>query len=1133
LSYRLHRQEIPDSLAAVLERATFETFERELNRLVELFGRRIAELKQPGYSEAQLRDDFLNPLFRALGWDMENRAGLIQKEREVEIESLTHISGGRKRADYLFRSNKRDCFVCEAKKPAEELHARYAFQAKRYAWNKGVFVALLTDFEELKIYVVGGKPHADEPHVGEWKSWHYRQYPLIARELWNLIACDNVSAGSIDAALEALPKKATGSAKGKAKQQWLIKPDRTRALDTDFLNFLDETRRDLASDIFRNNDHDEILDGNKLTEACQRIIDRILFLRICEDRDIDTGERLQSIVDKWRKNTGDDDTGRRGHQQPLDMREEPPADFGSSGIRAPKSSLWRAVVRHFRALDRRPPTHVPFFNGNLFKPHFTEGLIIGDEWLAGFISELSDDESPYLFNVIDVEILGSVYERFLGKVVRPQGRGITIEEKPEVRKAGGVYYTPKYIVDYIVEQTAGKLLDEIAAEKETEGVKAFATRTEKLRILDPACGSGSFLIQAFERVSEHWQKRLTANLRSSVGDEVTSLKSKDEFEKFFTTNPAAVAWEKKHRPLCWIDKATGDVHLTVALKRQILTQNIYGVDLDSAAVEVTQLSLYLKMLENENRTTIERQRELLSDEKEIALLPPLQENIKCGNSLIASDFSMMSEDLVRVRAFDWPVQFASIMKSGGFDAIIGNPPYIRIQTMQETDGAAVEYLNSAYTAAKKGNYDIYVCFVERALKLINPTGTLGFILPHKFFNAQYGEGLREIISSGRNLRKIVHFGHHQIFEGATTYTCLLFLNRSEQSVFEFGSVPDLSKWTEDYCAYQRRILPIAEAKASEWNFNSGPEAGLIDRLFAMPHRLADVSHLFVGLQTDADDVFIMEFVHASENTVCCLSKATGKEHMLERGHLKRLLKGSLNVRRYELDSVTKLLIFPYQTVGAASVLIPEKDYKKRFPNTWQYLEENYSRLSKRNKGKLPDGWYGYVYKKNHTRFGTPKIVVPSLGTGSCFALDANGDYFFVGSGAGGGGGYGIIPTDERIGDIRFLLGLLNSRLLSFLIRKTSTPFRGGYIALNRQYIERLPIQLVDLEASEGKKLHDRMVQLVEKMLTLMPKVRAATGDAEKAILRNAVDATDQQIDELVYELYGLTKEEIALVEGAA
>ena len=683
--------------------ASFQNFENELNRLVASFGCRLAELKGSDYNEAKLRDDFLNPFFRALGWDMENRAGLIQKEREVEIESATHIGGGRKRADYLFRADKRDRFVCEAKKPAEDLHARYAFQAKRYAWNKGVFVALLTDFEELKIYLVGGKPHLDEPHVGEWKHWNFRQYPLLAREIWDLLARENVAGGSIDRAIDALPRKATGT--GKARQQWLIKPDRNRTLDNDFLEFLDETRRDLASDIYKNNDHGELLDGNKLTEACQRIIDRILFLRICEDRDIDTGVKLQTLVEKWRKNTGDETDGRRRRkesQTSLELREEPPKDQ-SLVTSAPTDSLWRRVVDHFRALDRRPPTHVPFFNGNLFKPHFTEKLIVSDEWLAGFIGELSDDESPYLFDVIPVEILGSVYERFLGKVVRPQGRGITIEEKPEVRKAGGVYYTPRYIVDYIVEQTCGRLLDEIVGDdvrslKPNEGpslvtsaptMKDFEKRTAALRFLDPACGSGSFLIRAFERVCEHWQKRLTADFRSAAGDEVTSLQSAtdscrsrgDETRaggnldpRLLTSSPTGKEWQKKHRRLCWVDPVTGDVHLTVELKRQILTNNIYGVDLDSGAVEVTQLSLYLKMLENENRTTLRRQRELLSDETEIALLPPLQDNIKCGNSLIASDFSMIPDDLVRVNAFDWPVQFAPIMKAGGFDAVIGNPP---------------------------------------------------------------------------------------------------------------------------------------------------------------------------------------------------------------------------------------------------------------------------------------------------------------------------------------------------------------------------------------------------------------------------------------------------------------------------
>jgi hypothetical protein len=952
---------------------SYDNFEKELNRLVESFGKRLAELKQPGYAEAQLRDDFLNPFFRALGWDMENRAGLIQREREVEIESATQIGGGRKRADYLFRTDKRDRFVCEAKKPAEELSARYAFQAKRYAWNKGVPVAVLTDFEELKIYVVGGKPHLDEPQVGEWKSWRFLQYPLIARELWDLLSRDTIAGGSIDQALDALPKKPTG--KGKARQQWLIKPDRTRALDTDFLEFLDENRRELAADIYKHNNHDELLADNKLTEACQRVIDRILFLRICEDRDIDTGRTLQAIVDTWRKNTGDDDTGRRAHQQPFDsMREEPPADFGSSGIRAPKDSLWRAVVRHFRALDRRPPTHVPFFNGNLFKPHFTETLIIGDEWLAGFISDLSDDESPYLFNVIDVEILGSVYERFLGKVVRPQGRGITIEEKPEVRKAGGVYYTPRYIVDYIVEQTAGKLLDEIAGNPvsfraaaphpdplprgegtatatlgksnasdsdpalgvilplpgERAGVRAdvtlktFEKKTAALRLLDPACGSGSFLIRAFERVCEHWQKRLTADLRSSQR-ELAQTDPVAENGQSRLTSAATKDWIKKHRPLCWVDDQTGDVHLTVELKRKILTQNIYGVDLDAAAVEVTQLSLYLKMLENENRTTLQRQRELLADETDIALLPPLQDNIKCGNSLIASDFlegELPTDETIaemnKLNTFDWNVGFEKIMKAGGFDAVIGNPPYVR----QESLKATKDYFEKHYESFS-GTGDLYTYFMEKGVKLIRPGGRYSIIVSSSFLRATYAEALRETLLKHAALVRVVDFGGLAVFADAKdTYVCIPVLAKEKQSdQVEVSKVRTLE--TDSVLAEMSKtdfVAPLEQFNREGWKTTSAARSGLFQKIVnaGVPLGKYLEGRIFYGIKTGLNEVFVI-----NSETRQRLIKADKRS-----AEVIKPVRGGEDIREYFLEHQDTYLIFTRRGVNI-----------EKYPAIKSYLEQ--------------------------------------------------------------------------------------------------------------------------------------------------------------------------------------------------
>jgi hypothetical protein len=1002
-----------------------DSFRTDLNRLVDQFGRNLKQYKSNVYDEASLRQEFLDPFFRALGWDVENKAGLIPQHREVEIESRTNIAGRQKRADFLFRTDRQDRFICEAKKPVETLDSRYAFQAKRYAWNKGLVLAVLTDFEEMRIYVVGSKPHPEEELIGLWKTWQFQQYPLVAQEIWDLLARSSVAEGSIAKLVEQLPRKPV--AKGKARQQWLFKPDRTRTIDADFLNFLDEARRELASDLLRQNNRADLLEGTRLNEAVQRILDRLLFLRICEDRDIDTGCPLASILKFWRDNA-EDAVPRRVRPSKFLVHEDGGAEDKQSDY-TPRLSLWGEVVAHFRALDRRPPSSIPFFNGNLFKPHFIEELVVSDKWLAHFLDDVGDDESPYLFNYIPVEILGIIYERFLGKIVRPHGRGVIIEEKPEVRKAGGVYYTPRYIVEYIVAQTVGKLLAGRTLEEALD-----------LRILDPACGSGSFLIHAFEVVCEHCQQWLTDH-RS-----------------------------KRNKDWCWVEENA--VHLTSKAKRRILRETLHGVDLDPQAVEVTQLSLYLKILENVNRATLSRERDLFGSDE--ALLPPLENNIKCGNSLIASDFSLVPDDLVQVHAFDWPVQFPAVMKAGGFDAVVGNPPYIRIQTLQETDPASVNYLNKHYAAAAKGNYDIYVCFVERGLALLNRRGTLGNILPHKFFNAHYGEGLRSLLASGRHLRQIVHFGSQQVFDGATTYTCLLFLDRSPRTEFVFTSVGSLLDWQVSKGGASRK-LEAAVLHAAEWNLNAGPEAALLDKLFRMPNPLGSIAHLFVGLQTDADDVYIVEFRDKTAGDVACFSRATEQEHKFELNHLKPLLKGSVNIRRYELDAVTKRLIFPYETIGASSVLIPEKDYRKRFPKTWRYLEANRARLSKRNKGSQPDGWYGYIYKKNHTRFDSPKIVVPSLGTGSCFALDSIGEHYFVDSGAGGGGGYGIVPNEDFRADIRFLLGLLNSQLLSLLVKKTSTPFRGGYIALNRQYIERLPIVNVDLSIPADRARHDRMV----------------------------------------------------------
>ena len=1074
--------------------ATFDSFQRELSRLVETFGKNIAAYKSTAYDEASLRQEFLNPFFRALGWDIENKAGLIPQHREVETESRTQIGGRQKRADYLFRTHPTARFICEAKKPAEKVHATYAFQAKRYAWNKGLALAVLTDFEEMKVFIVGGKPFKDEPDIGLWKTWHFLQYPLVAQELWNLLSRERVAAGSIDQLIESLPNRPTG--KGKGKQGWLFKPDRSRALDTEFLNFLDEARRELASDLLKQNDRADLLEGTQLNEAVQRILDRILFLRICEDRDIDTGRPLDRLVRSWRD---DDDpaAARRGRQQPLELHEEPPAHDGGSGLRAPKGTLWHTLVRHFRALDRRPPSHIPFFNGNLFKPHFSEELIVSDDWLAHFLDELGDEESPYLFNYIPVEILGTIYERFLGKVVRPHGRGVTIEEKPEVRKAGGVYYTPRYIVEYIVSQTVGKLL---AGRKPEDALK--------LRILDPACGSGSFLIHAFEVVSEHCQQWLTDELRRTAADEATSPKLEGKGQSLLASSPTAVAWLKKHRDWCWLEENA--VHLTTKAKRRILRETIYGVDLDPQAVEVTQLSLYLKMLENENRATLAHESDLFGSDE--ALLPPLEHNIKCGNSLIASDFTdgmLPTEDstaaLNRVHAFNWPVQFPTIMKAGGFDAVVGNPPYIRIQGFPQDQ---VSYFVRHYRAAT-GNYDVYVNFVERGLRLLGPNGRLGMILPNKFFRTDYGLGLRSCLSEAKAVARIVDFGAEQVFE-ATTYTCLLFLGREQTGTFDLAVSKAEAKALEA-ASFESR--PAGTLDEAPWTFTHARETALLKKVKSVSKRLLDLpADMSRGSSSGDDEIYVVE----------------AKGHGLEAGALRIPLFAS-DFGRYFLEpSPEWRIVFPYAIDDGVSRLMSSSELHRRFPKAFAHLQRHSAKLRERKQFRE---WFGYSAPRNLELHDRAHIAVPLLANKPVFALITNkvrGSLCPMAS-----GGFTITLSSKCPLKPEFVLGLLNSKLLFWCLRQVSNVFRGGWITCTKQYFGELPIVSLDLSKSSNRARHDLLVELVGKLLIWVPKLRAAKSDAERQTLQNAVTATDQQIDALVYELYGLTPEEIALVEGAA
>src|SRR5258708_5427907 len=735
--------------------------------LIDRYNRNRAAYRSNQYNEAQLRVEFLNPFFEALGWDINNKQGYAEAYKDVINEDAIKVGGATKAPDYSFRvGGTRKVFV-EAKKPATNLKdgREPAFQLRRYAWSAKLPLSILTDFEELAIYDCRVKPDRnDKATAARIRYLTYTEYPERWEEIASVFSREAILKGSFD----------TYAAQTRGKRG-------TAEVDTAFLQEIESWREMLASHLAARNKN---LTQRELNFAVQMTSVRIIFLRICEDRGIEEYERIRSLV-----------KGNNVYQRLCNLFVEADERYNSGLF----------LVQKENDVPEPPDALTP-------------NLVIDDKPKKDIITRLYYPDSPYEFSALPASVLGQVYEQFLGKVIRlTPTHQVQIEEKPEVRKAGGVYYTPTFIVGYIVGHTLSKLL-----EGKKPGARGSAS---KIKIVDPACGSGSFLIVAYQYLLD-WHR-----------------------DRYVEAGP------EKHRKELY--QGPGGLWLlTTQEKKRILLNSIYGVDIDPQAVEVTKLSLLLKVLEGESSQSLNSQLRLFHERA----LPDLDRNIKCGNSLIDSNFYNTptlplfdDETQYRINAFDWTNAFPEAFTGNdpGFDAVIGNPPYIRIQALKEWAPFEVEYYKKAYKAAGKGNYDIYVAFVEKGLSLLNKYGQLGFILPHKFFNAQYGEPLRALISHHHYLSEVVHFGDKQVFEQATTYTCLMFLDKAGSKQCRVVKVDDILAWRNTGEAVEG-LVPAEAITQAEWNFNVGQGGELFDRLSQFPQKLGDIAHLFVGLQTDAD-----------------------------------------------------------------------------------------------------------------------------------------------------------------------------------------------------------------------------------------------------------------------------------------
>lgn len=1003
-----------------------------VGELVRSFQRNEADYLRATYNETQARTDFITPLLAAFGWDVHNGAGHPSGLREVIEEATVEVGEGlSKRPDYELRLARQRKLFVEAKKPSVGIDRsrEAAFQTRRYGYSASLPISVLTNFHQLAVYDCVPVPaQTDEAHVARLLLVRFDEFEARFDELWPLLSRDAVYSGDFDR------RFAVGGTRHGAEQ-----------FDDFFLRQVRSWRERLAADIHANTPG---LNPGELTYAVQLFLSRIVFLRICEDRDIERYENLKNL---------------------------------------PAAHTFDALLAELRRADA-------FYNSGLFRllDDARLGIRISDAVLQSVIGELYYPQSPYTFAVVETEVLGEIYEQFLGEEITITDGAVAIVRKPEVRESGGVVPTPRYIVDAIVART---LTPALAGKSPTD--------LEGFTAADICCGSGIFLLAVYEFILDHCLSWYLANHRiDHVGTTI-------------------------------YEAGTGNWRLTFDEKRRILQSHIRGVDIDANAVEVAQFSLLLKLIENETREGLA---DYVTRRREQAL-PDLGGIVRAGNSLVsrvewaAAVGTAMPEALIRkVNPFDWQAEFPVEMGHGGFDVIVGNPPYIRIQNMMGYSPEEAGFYQrpaSPYTTARQDNFDKYALFFERALALLRPTGRLGFITPHKFMTIQAGRALRVLLTTGNLLEAVVHFGVKQVFgRAASNYTCIVILDRSGSADVAVEQVGTLEGWRYGEVGTVT-TLPAATLGEDAWQFADAETRAVFDRVrVACPARLGNVAEIFVGVQTSADAIYI--FHSAAETADHHVLQWDGRDWPIEKGVLRPFLL-DVQLTAYSRPDANTWLIFPYEFAVVrgrteARLLQPD-EMAARYPNCLAYLTARRAQLDERAVagGKADEQqFYQFGRSQSLVKFNTPKIILPALSLEPRYVYDDNN---VVVTGGGNGPYYLVRQRDGTGVTDHYLLAVLNHPVSEAIVRTNTSVFRGGYYSHGKQFIEDLPVPIPS-EADRAT-----IDALVVRLIAAHGDVAMARTPHDKTLFERQALGLRQQVEAHITRLLGLTPADMDIVRA--
>ena len=935
--------------------------------------------------------------------------------------------------------------------------------------HQGTKLVIISNFEKLRLYI------ENTIDFREWNLFTLNEDDF--RELYLCLAWEQVKKGCAI----------------KLKEESVSSEDKiTNALYKDYSQF----KRVLFADILERNQYteDNQWAANEkdwqllLFKKTQKLLDRLLFIFFAEDCGLLQPNSMIKIINLWET-----------------LRD--------ADAYVPLYNRIRQYFGYLHEGHQGKPFDVYAYNGGLFKPdEVLDNITISDDLLLTHTRKLSeyDFESD-----VDVNILGHIFENSLSEIeeVSQQISQCTTPQTSK-RKQDGVFYTPQYITKYIVENTVGRLCTEKKVELHIDEAEYFADHRRQMQtkkrlldqlhqyrdwllqitILDPACGSGAFLNAALQfLMAEH---RLIDEMEAKVAG--SSLVFQD-------------------------------------VENSILENNLFGVDINEESVEIAQLALWLRTAKPHRK------------------LNTLSENIKCGNSLI-SDPAIAGE-----KAFNWQEQFPKVFEKGGFDVVIGNPPYVRVQQL---DYETIDFLKSIYKTALK-RIDMSLCFIEKSKELIKSNGIVSFITSNQFLTTEYGQAMRKFLLEDYFLTKCVDFGDLKIFEDAMTYVSIFSFTNIPQKSFDYCRVKEIKDAENGQYDNFHKIV-LSDLTEDNWNLQNYSMSKIFQRVFENDKTIEDLGNAWYGIVTGADSVFIFD-------------REDYEKTEIEKDLFLPLLRAQ-SCGKYYCEKAEKYVLYPYKYEDGETVLLSQDEIENKYPNGWKYFlehkEELESRKDSRSTFEGRDDWYCLTRFGQKKIFNRDKIVTPGEVKGHKFCIDRSQ------AGYSGARVFGITIDKEDI-SLEYVLCNLNSSLIRSYLQSTASLKAGGYYSYSSNVLNKIPIKdispdaqqpfiaLADTMLSLNSQLQEKRSRFLRRLTENMDGVKITTAlqtfdqmdfadfvaELKKQKIKLSlvqqdeweeyfnqyaqvckqltedIQTTDQEIDNRVFDLYGLTPDERQIVIG--